>query len=293
MNFNRYEKNPIIYPALSESIGDNINGASLIRVPEWIKNPLGKYYLYFAHHRGLFIRLAYADSIFGPWKIYEPGTLQLNEVTEGTGFNKHIGSPDVHIDNDKQEILMYFHSPILDTKIQKTGLALSKDGIKFKLASDEIFGPFYFRVFYWNGMWYSISKNNNVSGQILKSNDRKKPFIPVKDIIPNMRHAAVMIRGSTLYLFHTVVGHAPESILLSTIDLSKPCVAWEISKPIEVAKPEMDYEGIQYPIEPSRFGPTSSAQQLRDPCIFEEDGKIYLLYSVAGESGIAIAEFEL
>ena len=30
--------------------------------------------------------------------------------------------------------------------------------------------------------------------------------------------------------------------------------------------------------------------QLRDPAIFEEDGRIYLLYSVAGESGIAIAE---
>ena len=107
-----------------------------------------------------------------------------------------------------------------------------------------------------------------------------------------MRHAAVMIRDNTLYMFYTVVGHAPESILLSTIDLTLPCEKWEVSEPVEVAKPEMDYEGTQYPIEPSRFGATSSAQQLRDPCIFEEDGKIFLLYSVAGESGIAIAEFE-
>jgi hypothetical protein len=30
--------------------------------------------------------------------------------------------------------------------------------------------------------------------------------------------------------------------------------------------------------------------QLRDPAIFEEDGRVYLLYAVAGESGIAIAE---
>jgi len=30
--------------------------------------------------------------------------------------------------------------------------------------------------------------------------------------------------------------------------------------------------------------------QLRDPAIFEEDGRILLLYAVAGESGIAIAE---
>jgi hypothetical protein len=30
--------------------------------------------------------------------------------------------------------------------------------------------------------------------------------------------------------------------------------------------------------------------QLRDPCIYEEDGHIYLLYAVAGEHGIAMAE---
>jgi len=31
------------------------------------------------------------------------------------------------------------------------------------------------------------------------------------------------------------------------------------------------------------------ARQLRDPCIFREDGLTYLLYAVAGEHGIAIA----
>ena len=30
--------------------------------------------------------------------------------------------------------------------------------------------------------------------------------------------------------------------------------------------------------------------QLRDPAIFEDNGRVYLLYAVAGESGIAIAE---
>jgi hypothetical protein len=45
----------------------------VIRVPPWVKQPLGRYYMYFAHHMGAFIRLAYADSIAGPWKIYEPG----------------------------------------------------------------------------------------------------------------------------------------------------------------------------------------------------------------------------
>ncbi|MFV1980611.1 MAG: hypothetical protein ACC655_05595, partial [Rhodothermia bacterium] len=41
----------------------NVNGPSVIRVPDWINSPLGRYYLYFAHHRGSFIRMAYADDL--------------------------------------------------------------------------------------------------------------------------------------------------------------------------------------------------------------------------------------
>ena len=36
--------------------------------------------------------------------------------------------------------------------------------------------------------------------------------------------------------------------------------------------------------------PTGHVNQLRDPAIFEEDARVYLLYAVAGESGIALAE---
>ena len=31
---------------------DNINGPCLIKVPEWISNPIGRYYIYFGHHKG-------------------------------------------------------------------------------------------------------------------------------------------------------------------------------------------------------------------------------------------------
>ena len=59
----RSEHNPIITPEMDDRIGGNINGPSLIRVPNWIHNPLGQYYLYFAHHQGKFIRMAYADHL--------------------------------------------------------------------------------------------------------------------------------------------------------------------------------------------------------------------------------------
>jgi hypothetical protein len=67
----------IIGPDLHPSIGRNIQGPSLIRVPDWIESPLGRYYLYFADHKGAYIRLAFADELKGPWQIHEPGSLQI------------------------------------------------------------------------------------------------------------------------------------------------------------------------------------------------------------------------
>jgi hypothetical protein len=48
----RLADGPIIVPNMDAHMGSNIQGPSLIRVPDWIDNPLGKYYLYFADHRG-------------------------------------------------------------------------------------------------------------------------------------------------------------------------------------------------------------------------------------------------
>ena len=101
----RFSSNPIIGQEMGEDLGNNINGPSLIRVPSWVKHRLGKYYLYFAHHRGKYIRMAYADNLKGPWTIYGPGTLSLSE----SRFIDHIASPDVHVLEDRQEIRMYYH----------------------------------------------------------------------------------------------------------------------------------------------------------------------------------------
>ena len=58
----RLSAEPIIRPYMDERMGSNINGPSLIRVPDWIEEPLGRYYLYFADHKGACIRLACSDA---------------------------------------------------------------------------------------------------------------------------------------------------------------------------------------------------------------------------------------
>lgn len=99
----RSENNPLIQP--TEAIGDIINSPSIIQVPSWVDDPIGNYYLYFSHKHGKYIRMAYADEIEGPWEIYSPGVLHI----EDTPFTGHIASPDVHVDHSEKVIRLYYH----------------------------------------------------------------------------------------------------------------------------------------------------------------------------------------
>ena len=105
MKLHRLPENPIIRPFMDRWMGRNINGPSAIETPDWLPNRLGRYYLYFAHHLGSYIRLAYADRPEGPWLTYEDGVLDVKQ----SHFLDHIASPDVHVDNERREIRMYFH----------------------------------------------------------------------------------------------------------------------------------------------------------------------------------------
>lgn len=310
---------PIITPNTHPSIGENIQGPSLIRVPDWVSDSLGKYYLYFADHKGSYIRLAYADSLRGPWQVHPSGSLQIEKshfpseppaITQEeldretarraatSGGNKlphslrkeltatHIASPDVHVDHDNRRIVMYFHG-LESAGRQVSRVALSRDGIDFQ-ARPEILGRTYLRVFEHEGLTYGIA----MPGQLYRSRDGLSDFEAGPLLFnPDMRHCALLKRGDRLYVFWTQVGHAPERILLSTIDLSPAWTEWKETGAQEVMRPEREWEGADEPNEPSirsvAYGPVN---QLRDPAIFEEDGRVFLLYAVAGEAGIAIAE---
>ena len=113
---------------------------------------------------------------------------------------------------------------------------------------------------------------------------------------PDMRHAALLKRGDTLLVFWTEVGEAPERIKLSRIDLAGDWMSWRETPGVEVLRPERDWEGADAPLEPSmRSTAYGHVNQLRDPAVFEDaaSGRVFLLYAVAGESGIAIAEVHL
>lgn len=276
----------------------NVNGPSLIKVPDWIPNPPGKYYLYFAHHAGEFIRLAYSDDLFGEWTIYEAGTLHLN-LTPCIG---HIASPDVHVISDEGQIRMYFHGPIPpenDTLSelaiqhpivghQRTFVATSTDGIHFTMAHEHILGSSYFRVWQWRGGWYALG----MPGMVYRSLDGGLTFeIGATLFNEDFRHAAVVLDGDTLNVYYSQVGDCPERIRLSQIDLSTGWGNWQATPPIDVLRPVEAWEGANEPLEPSVRGlARQPVNQLRDPAIYQEDSKHYLLYSFAGEQGIGLTQ---
>ena len=282
MKVERFTANPIIFPDMDTRMGANINGPSLIRVPDWLPNAMGRYYLYFAHHKHDYIRLAYADHLDGPWTTYEPGTLQLRD----SFFYDHVASPDVHVDEDAREIRMYYHG-IFAERTQKSRVALSRDGISFT-AHPEVLGNSYIRVFMWQGYHYALG----MPGIFYRSKDGLTDFEQGPTLFsPDMRHTAVKVTGSTLNVLYSNVSDMPESILLSRIELTGDWMDWKESEPVTVMEPTAAYEGVDLPLAPSVRGlSVEPVRQLRDPGIFEEAGTDYLLYSVAGEQGIAIAK---
>jgi len=315
---------PIIAPGMDARMGADIEGPSLIRAPDWLPNRLGRYYLYFADHKGDYIRLAYADRLAGPWTVHAPGSLQLaqsgfpttrleptpeqlarlaaaaplDRAPAGTpgiptpledSVLPHIASPDVHVDEANRQIVMYFHG-LASFGVQVSKAATSPDGIHFTAIGGPL-GPSYLRAFDYGGYRYAMT----MPGQLLRSRDGFTGFETGPRVFPtSQRHTALLRRGDTLHVFWTRVGDAPERIYASTIDLRPDWTAWKPSDPVEVLRPQRPWEGANLPLERSyRSAVFAPANQLRDPAIYEEAGRTYLLYAVQGEAGIGIAELTI
>ena len=282
----RFGENPLLHASMDPRIGTNLNGPSLIRVPDWVSDRLGRYYLYFAHHQGTFIRMAYADDMRGPWTVHRPGVLSL----EHTACRYHIASPDVHVLDDRRRIVLYFHG--VTPEGQLSFRASSADGLRFE--ADRIaLGPSYFRVFRHDGAWFAIARVPEPSGDglLLRSPDGHAPFEPGPVVLPRMRHAAVVKEGTTLRVFYSRVADCPERILVSGMRLEGDWRRWHASEAVEVLRPELPCEGSDRPLRPSRSGAVHEpVNELRDPAIYREAGRTFLLYSGAGETSICGAE---
>src|SRR5262245_48280411 len=190
----RIVQNPLITVKSSPTLGDNVNGPTIIRVPSWVEHPLGRYYMYFAHHMGAHIRLAYADAITGPWHVYEPGVLEVKDTAfyrpqpdppeNLEDFYTHVASHEIYVDAANKRLVMWFHGwwtegtmwPVGEAAARQwarqhgygqfTQSAESKDGVQFT-ARPSISRTSYLRVFERDGYFYGVAR----SGLLLRSKD--------------------------------------------------------------------------------------------------------------------------
>jgi hypothetical protein len=318
----RLPQNPLVAISSSASLGDNVNGPSIIRVPDWIEQPLGRYYMYFAHHMGAFIRLAYADRIEGPWRIHEPGVLpvastafyrrQPDPPENLENFYTHVASPEVYVDHENRRLVMWFHGwftagerwPVGEAAArawarengygQFTQVAESRDGLMFAVRP-TISRTSYLRVFARDGALYGMAR----LGLLLRAADPLAPFEPGPNpfaggpYAARVRHVALLQRASALYVFFTAIGDDPERVMMTTIDTSADWAGWRTGEAVELLRPEAPYECANLPAGPSAAGDVKGpVRQMRDPAIFEESGRAWLFYSICGEQGIAGAELD-
>jgi hypothetical protein len=316
----RLATNPLVTVASSPSLGDNVNGPTVIRVPAWIARPLGRYYMYFAHHKGQFIRLAYADAIGGPWTVYEPGVLQVRDTAfsrpqpdpadSPEGFYTHVASPEIRIDAAARTLTLWVHGWWTNGEMWPTGAgaarpwanqrgygqytqgATSADGLTFQVRPD-ITRTSYLRVFDADAGVYGMAR----LGRLFRAPSPATTFDggpnPFRDgpYADRVRHVSVRRHADTLDVFFTAIGDAPERVMFTTINLSGPWEDWRTAPAIEVLRPETSYECPALPVAPSEAGDIEGpAHQMRDPFLFEDEGRAWLFYTVCGEQGIAAAE---
>lgn len=191
---------------------------------------------------------------------------------------------------------MYFHADPKATGsgwLHETGVADSANGIDFDLAAPGPLPGTYYRVFQWkwDGAYYAVT----VKGELRRSidgldwgednkSDKSTAFAEAAAApAGKVRHAAVKLDGNVLTVFYTRVGDAPERIMMSTVRLTDDWMSWRLSTPTEVLKPEREYEGASLDVRPSESGASQGPEHaLRDPAIYREGGRDFLLYSVKG-----------
>jgi len=297
--------------------GRSINGPSLIRLPSWVAQPGGRYHLYFAHHDGKYIRLAVADRPEGPWRIHPGGILPISGQRALRG---HIASPEAVIDEETRQIFLFCHGVPLGGGPQATSVAVSRDGISFTDLG-KIVGPAYLRVFRHGGAWYGLTH----LGVLRRAKKLGDPFEPVATIIGQeikdavdpalrgepdappvagrptsgearygIRHVGVDLHQNHLLIYFSCVGHRPERILCTVVDLAGAPETWRARGVLEVLQPERTWEGTDLPMAYSRGGSTikygdNRVRELRDPTVWREGETAWLLYSIAGEAGLGIA----
>ena len=270
------DRNPILRAAdLGGDGKGGLVGPSVIRVPDWATNRLGRYYMYVAQREDRRIRLVYADAVEGPWRIHEPGVLTLNQLGS-TGSNAHLSFPEVVVDNELERMRLYFTYRSTGD-VAATSVALSSDGLQFEPQPLQVeasglrafrWGPYTLFLDEDGGLWRSadglkeFEKGGVRFGEALKDDAAGVTF----------RRGCFVVRGWTGRLFFSREGDQPESLLFSSVRLFGEAKDWAPAAPVVALAGE--------------------GENLSDPSYLEDGNRQWLFYATSAGAGIAVAELK-
>lgn len=187
-----------------DSSNDDTAFPSVIRIPDWVTSqdrtdPSAQYYMYYGNHGGDSIKMKWASDINGSWTDYDftggtgpspsRGVFDVGSSTNDPTRDDydHISAPDVIIDNQNQQFIMYFHGERLTSspapKVHERFVTTSGTGLNFndpdsgngelghgpiEVTSDGVtrdvwIGDDYMKVFQKDGRWYGVGKRGVIN----------------------------------------------------------------------------------------------------------------------------------
>lgn len=107
-----------------------------------------------------------------------------------------------------------------------------------------------------------------------------------------IRHVAVDTEpDGAIRVYYTCSYDQPEHIARARLVTEGNWSEWFLTEAEPIRFPSENWEGADLPQTISRNGAAHQPEHaLRDPAVYREGDRLYLLWSVAGEQGIAIGE---
>ena len=190
---------------------------------------------------------------------------------------------------------MFFHGLLPDGD-QQTRLAISENGRSFS-AAPSLLGPSYLRAFQWRERWYSthlwgdmgIFESFSIAPKTLPHHTLPSQITGAPHA--KIRHGHICQVGDHIHFVFSRVGDTPECILLCRIEMSDNPQDWRFGPVTKLLSPDEPWEGFgKDPVKSAEGSARGWVPELRDPCLFYDEGQLWLLYSGGGERGIGLAE---
>jgi len=282
---------PIKYDLSSNK---NINGPTVIEytLPRLLGSKI--YIMYFASHKGRYIRTAWSRSPIGKFRTI-PLVYILPIWNNFSERKDHVASPEVLTINKINYLFTHSPSRYFAPGRQITYISRLYFGL-FCFSAKPTKLPSYSRFFYYKDDLYAITNGADVFRFTVETlepvkleADISKLLIPdSEDIAIRVRHSQVVQYKDKMLCFFTRVGDSPERIFVAEMKFTSEEIIF--SQPMELLRPETDYEGIKIKAQPSRNGMAKTAQNaIRDPFVAKFGEQYFLYYATSGEKGIACA----